>query len=246
MTAQTINGRVHPPGLDELLPTAIDLAITLDRVPSLDVLRRELSIGYDKAKPLQDELYRREREYAERLAVAVSPDQSDLEPPEQLIEPEPLVAEAVRPVPAAARTVSIWPLLGIGLPAFIAIWSGWVGMGGLTGFGVVHPLPGIWDGAKLNTAITLPIGMETYATYALRVWLSPWLPAAARRFAKWSCIVALGVGMSGMAGYHLMVAAGLKSAPWQITTLVSCLPVAVLGMGAALAHLVRRTEGASS
>ena len=37
---------------------------------------------------------------------------------------------------------------------------------------VVHPLPGIGDGFTINTAITLPIGVETYAAYALRVWLS--------------------------------------------------------------------------
>jgi len=36
-----------------------------------------------------------------------------------------------------------------------------------------------------------------------------------------------------------MVAAEVTSAPWPITTAVSCLPVAVLGMGAALVHLLR-------
>jgi len=130
-----------------------------------------------------------------------------------------------------------WPILLLALPAFIAIWSGWVGLGGLTGFGVVHPLPGIWDGAQLNTAITLPIGVETYAAFALRVWLSGTVPTRARRFAKWSAIGSLVLGGLGQVAYHLMVAAKVTSAPWQITTLVACIPVAVLGMGAALAHL---------
>lgn len=245
MTVQTINGKVQPVGLDELLPAARDIAIRLDRVPSLDVLRGELNIGYDKAKPLQDELRRLEREYAARQVAAASPDQSDLDEPQPVVEPEPLVVEDVRPVPAA-RTVSIWPIYIIALSAFAAIWSGWVGLGGLTGFGVVHPFPGIWDSAKLNAAITLPLGMEAYAAFALRVWLSPGLPVVARKFAMWSSIGSLALGASGQVAYHLMVAAGLKHAPWQITTLVSCLPVAVLGMGAALAHLVRRTEGATS
>jgi hypothetical protein len=49
---------------------------------------------------------------------------------------------------------------------------------------MVHPLPGIWDQFRLNTAITLPIGVETYAAYALRVWLSGTVPAPARRFAR--------------------------------------------------------------
>jgi hypothetical protein len=105
----------------------------------------------------------------------------------------------------------------------------------------VHPLPGIWDSLSLNTAITLPIGVEVYAGYALRVWLSGSVPSRARRFAKWSAIGSLLVGAAGQVAYHVMEAAGMTAAPWQVTTLVACLPVAVLGMGAALAHLI--TDG---
>jgi cytochrome bd-type quinol oxidase subunit 2 len=135
--------------------------------------------------------------------------------------------------------VRTWPVLLLALPAFVAIWSGWVGLGELTGFGVVHPLPGIADGFSLNTAITLPIGVETYAAYALRAWLSGRVPGRARRFAKWSAIGSLLLGALGQVAYHLMESAGVTVAPWWITTLVACLPVAVLGMGAALAHLMR-------
>ena len=39
--------------------------------------------------------------------------------------------------------------------------------------------------------------------------------------------------------YHLMALAGMARAPWTITTVVSCLPVLVLGMGTALAHMLR-------
>lgn len=138
-----------------------------------------------------------------------------------------------------ARPAVVWPVVLLALPAFVAVWSGWVGLGGLTGFGVVHPLPGIWDSLALDTAITLPIGVETYGAYALYVWLSGRVPARARRFAKWSAIASLLVGALGQVAYHLLVAAGVTSAPWWITTAVACLPVAVLGMGAALAHLVR-------
>ena len=35
-----------------------------------------------------------------------------------------------------------------------------------------------------------------------------------------------------------------RATPWPITALVSCLPVAVLGMGAALTHLIRTTNPA--
>lgn len=143
---------------------------------------------------------------------------------------------------APSKPARSWPVLFLLAPAFVAIWSGWVGVGGLTGFGVVHPLPGIWDAFSLNTAITLPVGMEVYAAYGLSVWLGGRGPVRARRFAKWSAIGALALGAFGQVAYHLMVAAHITSAPWPITTAVACLPVAVLGMGAALAHLNRSEQ----
>ena len=71
------------------------------------------------------------------------------------------------------RAVRSWPLLVLAAPAAVAVWSGWVGIGQMTGFGEIHPLPGIWDSLHLNTAVTLPIGVEAYAAFALRVWLGP-------------------------------------------------------------------------
>jgi cytochrome bd-type quinol oxidase subunit 2 len=143
----------------------------------------------------------------------------------------------------AGGPVRSWPVLVLAAPAWVAIWSGWVGLGGLTGFGSVHPLPGIADGFSINTAITLPVGVETYAAYALRAWLSGGrVPARARRYARWSAIGSLLLGAAGQVIYHLMTAAGVTAAPWPVTTLVSCLPVAVLGMGAALAHLLHADD----
>jgi hypothetical protein len=121
--------------------------------------------------------------------------------------------------------VKSWPIFLLALPAFVAIWSGWVDLGGLTGFGVVHPLPGIADEVSLNTAITLPIGLETYGAYALYVWLSGAAPAAARRFAKWSALGALGLGAAGQVAYHLMAAAGMERArcwAWARRSITSC------------------------
>jgi hypothetical protein len=142
----------------------------------------------------------------------------------------------------AGRPARTWPLVLLALPAFVAIWSGWVGLGTLTGFGPVHPLPGIASGFTLNTAITLPVGVETYAAYALRVWLAGHGSTPARRFAKWSAIGSLVLGAAGQVAYHLMTARHLTSAPWPITTAVACLPVIVLGFGAALAHLQHTTD----
>lgn len=149
------------------------------------------------------------------------------------------VAVPVTSADEAGKPMRAWPLLLLTLPAFVAIWSGWVGLGAMTGFGTVHPLPGIWDHLTLNSAITLPIGMEVYAAFALRVWVSGRVPERARSFAKKSVIGALTLGAAGQVAYHLMNAAGVTTAPWWITTIVASLPVAVLGMGAALAHLIR-------
>jgi hypothetical protein len=146
--------------------------------------------------------------------------------------------------PATVRT---WPVWVLAAPAAVAIWSGWVGLGQMTGFGKINPLPGTplasWE---LDTAITLPIGMEVYAAYALWVWLSGQAPEAAARFARLSAIGALALGAAGQVAYHLMAAAGWSRAPWWITTVVACLPVAVLGMGAALRHLIHAAPAAES
>ncbi len=98
----------------------------------------------------------------------------------------------------AARPLRRWPLWLIAAPAAVAVWSGWVGLGTLCGFGVIHPLPGILGGLRLNTAITLPVGVEAYGAYALGAWLAPAdVPATARAFARRSAIGALVLGMTG-------------------------------------------------
>jgi hypothetical protein len=133
-----------------------------------------------------------------------------------------------------------WPLALIAAPAAVAVWSGWVGLGALCGFGVIHPLPGILPGLQIDTAITLPVGVEAYGAYALGAWLAPGgVPAAARTFAGRSAVGALALGMAGQVIYHLLAAAGATRAPWPVVVLVSCMPVVTLGFGAALTHLLR-------
>jgi hypothetical protein len=144
-------------------------------------------------------------------------------------------------VAVTTRTASRrrWPLLAIGASAGTATWSGWVGLGELTGFGVVHPLPGIWDDLTINTAVTLPIGVEAYAMYALSIATSPRpLAARVRRYAWASSAAALALGMAGQVAYHVMTSRGGRDpAPWWVTALVSCLPVLVLGAASLLWHL---------
>jgi hypothetical protein len=134
-----------------------------------------------------------------------------------------------------------WPLLVLAAPAAAEVWSGWVGIAQKTGFGQVTPLPGIWPSLHLDTAITLPVGVEAYAAYALRAWLASehTVSARTRRFAKWSAIFSFALGMAGQIAYHLLAQADAARAPWPITTIVSCLPVLVLAMGTTLAHMLR-------
>lgn len=136
------------------------------------------------------------------------------------------------------RGVPRWPLVPIAAPAAVAIWSGWVGLGGMCGFGLVQPFPGIvaWH---LDTAITLPVGVEAYGAYALGAWLTPGTPERARKFARRSAIGSLALGMTGQVVYHLLAAAHAHRAPWPVVVVVSCMPVVTLGFGAALTHLLR-------
>jgi hypothetical protein len=140
-----------------------------------------------------------------------------------------------------AKTLRSWPLLVLAVPAAAEVWSGWVGIAHMTGFGMVPLLPGIWSSLHLDTAVTLPVGVECYAAYALRAWLAggPAISDRTRRFARWSAICSFALGMAGQVAFHLMNQDHVTRAPWGITTLVSCLPVLVLGMGTALAHMLR-------
>jgi hypothetical protein len=160
------------------------------------------------------------------------------------------------PVPAAgrsgavrvqAKTMRSWPLLVLAVPAAAEVWSGWVGIAQKTGFGVVPLLPGIWASLHLDTAVTLPVGVECYAAYALRAWLASGhaISDRTRRFARWSAIFSFALGMAGQVAFHLMDQDHVTRAPWAITTLVSCLPVLVLGMGTALAHMLREDAAAA-
>lgn len=132
-----------------------------------------------------------------------------------------------------------WPLLLIAAPAAVAIWSGWVGLGGMSGFGVIHPLPGIWDSARLNTAITLPVGVEAYGAFALYTWLSGTGSQRTRDFARNSALGALVLGALGQVAFHLLVAFNRSRAPWLVVVAVACLPVVTLAFAASLVHLLR-------
>lgn len=156
-------------------------------------------------------------------------------------QPDELEAQQLEQAAAPARRPR-WPLALIATPAGVAIWSGWVGLGGMCGFGLVQPLPGIapWH---LDTAITLPVGIESYGAYALYAWLAAsGISTRARAFARRSAIGAGLLGCLGQVAFHLMSAAGWKRAPWYVVMLVACLPVITLFFAATLAHLSRAAD----
>lgn len=128
------------------------------------------------------------------------------------------------------------------LPAFVAIWGGWVGLGRLSGFGPVNLLPGIWDSLVVDLSITLPVSVEAYAALALGVWLGRIGSPRAQRFARLSALAAMMLGALGQVSYHLLVAMGAERAPTPVVILVSVLPVLTLTAAAALLHLLPETE----
>jgi hypothetical protein len=140
-----------------------------------------------------------------------------------------------------------WPLLVLAAPAAAEVWSGWVGIAQKTGSGRVSPRPGIWPSPHLDTTITVPVGVEALAAYALRAWLARenWIGDRTRRFARWSAICSFALGMARQVACHLLAQAGITRAPWPITTLVPCVPVLVLAMGTALAHMLRADADAN-
>ncbi|MEU7176533.1 ABC transporter permease [Micromonospora tulbaghiae] len=263
MTAPTINGTRYPQPIEDLLPAARALDLPEgEAFPSRNRLMREFRIGAPKAGELLALL---KAEPTTPPIDTTEPDATDPADAQAVPEPAPPVEPDPTPAPEIttaepddeatpvsrpdtppddepSRRPVVWPVVLMALGAFVAVWSGWVGLGKLTGFGKVDLLPGIVEPgswATIDSAITLPIGVEAYAAYALYVWLSGRVPTRARTFAKWSALASLAVGALGQVAYHLLTAYDVTAAPWWITTLVSCLPVAVLGMGAALAHLVR-------
>lgn len=79
-----------------------------------------------------------------------------------------------------------------------------------------------------------PLTVDAYAMTATRVWLSKATgTAAARRFARWNAVGAIGLSLIGNAAWHLM-AANVLTVTWPIVVLVGAVPPAVLGL---LSHL---------
>ena len=139
------------------------------------------------------------------------------------------------------RTIRSWPLLVLAVPAAAEVWSGWVGIAQKTGFGAGPPAAG--------HLVLAPPGHGHHPPGRRRVLRG--LRAArlaghrardqrpdppVRQVVRDLLLRA----RHGRAGRLPPDGPGrVTRAPWGITTLVSCLPVLVLGMGTALAHMLR-------
>lgn len=153
--------------------------------------------------------------------------------------------QTVGPSTDRFQTYPRWPVAILAAAAYVAIWGGWVELGRMCGFGPVNLLPGITN-FEVDLAITLPLGMEVYAAYAMGAWLTKkHIDSSARTFAKVSTFVSLAIGTSGQIAYHLLSAAGIEKAPWPVVMGVACVSVAVLGMASMLAHRLHVPTGRS-
>ncbi len=120
----------------------------------------------------------------------------------------------------------------VGLTAAVASWAGWVGLATLCGWADHWTLFGF---IPVYLAWLLPLAVDVYALIGFRVWLrSGTASETTRQFARKSTFAAIGLGVGGNAGYHLMVSLSWTKAPWPVVVLVSALPPIMLG---AVAHL---------
>lgn len=117
-----------------------------------------------------------------------------------------------------------WVIAGMAITACAATVSSFSGLRSLAAANG-------WPGALTPL---FPLTVDAYAMTATRVWLSKNTgTAAARRFARWNAIGAIGLSLIGNATWHL-IAAKVLTVTWPIVVLVGAVPPAVLGL---LSHL---------
>lgn len=120
----------------------------------------------------------------------------------------------------------------VGLATVAMSWTAWTGLAEMCGHTQTLDL-GLFT-FHLSWLTALMVDM--YALRAFRSWLrsGSWVSTETRRFAKWSTIAAIVVGVLGNIAYYVMEASGTKTAPLWVTIPVSSLAPLALG---ALGHL---------
>lgn len=234
--------------------------VTGERIPGRPALATATGATEHQVRKVLDEIAREEATGHQTAPGLINAGDGSIDPhPEHSISTNLLDDQLAELIPTGADDVQAgaddqhrrrppaWPLVIIGLAAAISVWSGWVGLGQLAGFGMIQPLPGVWDDLRINTAVVLPISVEAYAAYALRCWLTArTITPRARNFARRSAITSLVIGAAAQIAFHLMTAAGLHQAPWPVTVGVATIPVIVLGLATALANLIGDARGGAA
>lgn len=134
------------------------------------------------------------------------------------------------------KSRAMWPLYLISVGAVLAVWSGWVELGAMCGFGIEQPLYGVWNGLKINAAISLPLSMEAYGFYAMGFWFDPDEAEGVRKYARWTTILAYTLGFLAQATYHVLAAMHMQHAPIPVVVFVSGVPVATICVAGGLLH----------
>ena len=156
-------------------------------------------------------------------------------------------ANPARRGPVPARTNGHGPVPGGGpagperpvLAALTAAESGrWFAVAQKTGFGLVSPLRVsgprcTWTPPSLSRSASRPT-RRTRCAWLARDRMISGGPAGSQNGRR-----SFVPGMAGQVAYHMVAQAGRAQASWAITTVVSCLPILVLAMGTALAHMLR-------
>jgi hypothetical protein len=153
----------YPIPTAELIERVRALAIELGAWPSQRRVMRECRVGAPRADAALAALRREGFAPAAQPVLTVIP--SGAERVEDAAETHPAdsstsATDETAETASEAAEIAVEPLLIIALGAFVSIWAGWVGLGELAGFGPVRLLPGIADSFAINSAITLPLGVE--------------------------------------------------------------------------------------
>ena len=132
----------------------------------------------------------------------------------------------------------------IGLAAASMSWAAWTGLAEKCG----HTQTLSLGFATLHLSWLTALMIDIYAMRAFRSWLrsGSWVSESTRRYAMWSTLVAVGVGIGGNIAYHVLETLKIETAPVWVTVLVSGLAPIALGAIGHLRALERRDRAAWS
>lgn len=128
-----------------------------------------------------------------------------------------------------ARRDHLWVLFVVAASVLAEVWASWVGIGSISGFPRIGPIPTDW---------VLAVAMEAYWGYALYAWLVASPGPRSRAMAMWSCAAVFVLSLIGQVLYHEITApAATPLGKRFVIGFVTSLPVIVLALIAVLIHL---------